>query len=83
MPRLWGRGTPGHTVVAVLDQGEEPLVQDMGESGAGQRGGLLILIQSTSTSLPPSARAVGEAGSWSGHLATGDRVGAGYTLQVP
>ena len=32
MPRLWGRGTPGHTVVAVLDQGEEPLVQDMGES---------------------------------------------------
>jgi len=56
MPRLWGRGTPGHTVVAVLDQGEEPLVQDMG--------------------------AVGEDGSWSGHLATGDRVGAGYTLQV-
>ena len=39
MPRLWGRGTPGHTVVAVLDKGEEPLVQDMGESGAGQLGG--------------------------------------------
>ena len=78
MPRLWGRGTPGHTVVAVLDQGEEPLVQDMGESGAGQLGGLLILIQSYS-----SAGAVGEDGSWSGHLATGDRVGAGYTLQVP
>ena len=78
MPRLWGRGTPGHTVVAILDQGEEPLVQDMGESGAGQLGGLLI----QSTSLFQSAGAVGEDGSWSGHLATGDRVGAGYTLQV-